>query len=243
LLPDSQPIADVYAIGFQEIVDLNAVNVAMDGKSQKASQFWQEKLFLCLNRSGTKYTMVLTKHLVGILLCIFVKESLLPDLHDVRSTNVSCGVMGMIGNKGAVCIRLCLYDTTICFICSHLAAHRENVAGRNGDFKNISEKAIFEAEGALMADSDYFNRRPKYGDALNIDASYATIDQHDIVFWLGDLNYRIDEKVSLNEVFLKIEQGDLGFLRDRDQLNIERANQVPELKSIRKFRFYDLKND
>ena len=31
---------DIVAVGFQEIVDLNAVNVAVDNKTQQRSQFW-----------------------------------------------------------------------------------------------------------------------------------------------------------------------------------------------------------
>jgi len=37
----------------------------------------------------------------------------------------------MQGNKGGVAVRLRLLDTTICFVCSHLAAHIEDVDGRN----------------------------------------------------------------------------------------------------------------
>ena len=40
----------------------------------------------------------------------------------------------MMGNKGGAAIRMKLMDSTVCFVCSHLAAHRENVAGRNADF-------------------------------------------------------------------------------------------------------------
>jgi phosphatidylinositol-bisphosphatase len=55
------------------------------------------------------------------------------------------------------------------------------------------------------------------------DAKDLLIHQHDIVFWLGDLNYRIDESVQLDDVFNKIENHQLDFLRERDQLNIERS--------------------
>ena len=42
--------ADIYAIGFQEIVDLNAVNVAVDGsKTSSRAQYWEEKLNEALN--------------------------------------------------------------------------------------------------------------------------------------------------------------------------------------------------
>lgn len=40
--------------------------------------------------------------------------------------------------------------------------------------------------------------------------------QADIVFWLGDLNYRIDEKVSDAEVFEMLRKDDLETLRYDD---------------------------
>ena len=55
------------------------------------------------------------------------------------------GVMGMLGNKGGASVRMTVFDSAMCFVCSHLAAHRENVAGRNGDYKNILEKSVFAA--------------------------------------------------------------------------------------------------
>lgn len=40
---------DVVVVGFQEMVDLNAVNVAVENKSQQRSQFWVEKIKSTLN--------------------------------------------------------------------------------------------------------------------------------------------------------------------------------------------------
>ena len=46
----------------------------------------------------------------------------------------------MMGNKGGAAIRMKILDSTVCFVCSHLAAHRENVAGRNADFHKQEEE-------------------------------------------------------------------------------------------------------
>mmetsp|Transcript_4471 Transcript_4471/g.10088 ORF Transcript_4471/g.10088 Transcript_4471/m.10088 type:complete len:903 (+) Transcript_4471:187-2895(+) len=46
---------------------------------------------------------------------------------------------------------------------------------------------------------------------------------HEYVFWMGDLNYRIDDAFSTDQVFKKIAADRLDELRDKDQLNIERA--------------------
>lgn len=41
------------------------------------------------------------------------------------------GIMGVMGNKGAVAISLVLQDTELCFVNSHLAAHDAAVLRRN----------------------------------------------------------------------------------------------------------------
>lgn len=40
---------DVVVVGFQEMVDLNAVNVAVENKSQQRSQFWVDRIRNTLN--------------------------------------------------------------------------------------------------------------------------------------------------------------------------------------------------
>jgi phosphatidylinositol-bisphosphatase len=107
ILPPNHPVSDIYAIGFQEIVDLNAVNVALNsGNTLQRAQFWRENISDCLNsNSGEVFSFVSEKHLVGLYLVIFVKESLFPLVNDVRATSTGVGIMGLMGNKGAVAIR------------------------------------------------------------------------------------------------------------------------------------------
>ena len=73
LLPlNCQTPPDVYAVGFQEIVDLNASNVLLDGsKTTERSKFWQDKIEECLGSKRDKYVLVMSKALVGLLLCIY----------------------------------------------------------------------------------------------------------------------------------------------------------------------------
>jgi phosphatidylinositol-bisphosphatase len=149
LLPKEQTVpSDVYAIGFQEIVDLNAFNVGLDSsKTVQRSAFWQDKIENTLKTTGNRYVLIHEKHLVGLMLCIFVKESIYRYIKDVRSSSTGVGIGGFLGNKGGVSIRMTIYDSSVCFICAHLAAHRDNIAGRNSDYKNISERTLFLVEG------------------------------------------------------------------------------------------------
>lgn len=50
------------------------------------------------------------------------------------------------GNKGAVGVRMKVFDSTMCFVCGHLAAHHANVAGRNDDFATITAKLEFKPD-------------------------------------------------------------------------------------------------
>jgi phosphatidylinositol-bisphosphatase len=122
----------------------------------------------------------MTKQLVGVLLCVYVKKEHVPHVSDVQSGLAGVGMMGMMGNKGGVAIRFNLYDssvshshsalprlplsfsilfsclifiltfTKICIVNSHLNAHFENVARRNQDMKDIARRIIFYNDDASM---------------------------------------------------------------------------------------------
>lgn len=51
---------------------------------------------------------------------------------------------GYLGNKGAVAVRLEVGGrSSLCFVCVHMAAHREQVLARNAEYKLISSKPVF----------------------------------------------------------------------------------------------------
>lgn len=93
---------DIVAVGFQEIVDLNAVNVAVDNKTQQRSQYWVERLRMTLNERQSKdaYVMLTQKSMVGLLICVFVKGKHQNRVRYVNSSAVGVGVLGIAGNKG-----------------------------------------------------------------------------------------------------------------------------------------------
>jgi len=222
--PQQEP--DVVAVGFQEIVDLNAVNVAVDNKTQQRSQFWVERLSATLNdprRTGGDpsrgYVMLASRSMVGLLICVFCKRGHQPRVKHVSAAQVGVGVMGMMGNKGGVSVRMQFYDSTFVFVCTHLAAHRENVTGRNADFANVYNKTTFDIG------EDAIREVIRSGSLSHwaIGSSSVGIEDHDIVFWLGDLNYRIDESMMTEKVLQLSEKCVLDELRYLDQLNVERA--------------------
>jgi phosphatidylinositol-bisphosphatase len=214
------------AVGFQEIVDLNAVNVAVDNKTQQRSQYWVDRLRTTLNAPHRTqnnpqergYALLIQRSLVGLLVCVFVKAPHRNRVKYVSSDSVGVGVMGMMGNKGGVSVRLQFYDSTFCFVCSHLAAHRENIAGRNADYFNVLGKISFDVGEEAVREVIRNGSMSQWASG----SSVVGIADHDIVVWLGDLNYRIDESMPTEKILELSESKQLDDLRMLDQLNLER---------------------
>jgi phosphatidylinositol-bisphosphatase len=224
--PNGEYAPDVVAVGFQEIVDLNAVNVAVDNKTQQRSQYWVDRLRTTLNAPHRTqnnpqergYALLMQRSLVGLLVCVFVKAPHRNRVKYVSSDSVGVGVMGMMGNKGGVSVRLQFYDSTFCFVCSHLAAHRENVAGRNADYFNVLGKVSFDVGEDAVREVIRNGSMSQWASG----SSVVGIADHDIVVWLGDLNYRIDESMPTEKILELSESKQLDDLRMLDQLNLER---------------------
>lgn len=205
-------------------------NVALGGQSGKVSKAWAAMLDTTLNDAarsagagpGGAYELVGTRFLVGVNIAVFVKSSLRPHVGGVQDAEAPVGMMGVMGNKGGVSLRMRLFDSTFCFVCAHLAAHRNAVAQRNADFAAIMAKTEFRDDSRAEAAAAAAAR----GLAVPELGRVGILD-HDFVVWFGDFNYRIVETVSTEKCFELAcgGDGDLEQLRVRDQLNIERAAQ------------------
>lgn len=97
------------------------------------------------------------------------------------------------GNKGGVGVSLIINRTTICFVNSHLAAHQSEVEQRKEDYDQINLRMIFQ-----------------HG------IKRLSINEHHIIFWFGDLNYRIDETSERIKELIEIKKFDR--LVEYDQL-------------------------
>lgn len=75
--------------------------------------------------------------MVGLSIFVFVRADILSRVRGVQARSIARGGGGLLGNKGAVCVRLEVDDTSFCFCSAHLCAHREDVLKRNEDFRLI----------------------------------------------------------------------------------------------------------
>lgn len=189
---ESLPEPDLMVLGFQEIVPLTAQQIVQTDPEKK--RIWETKIVETLDRRPNKkcdYIILRSEQLVGTALIVLVKTELTAVIRNVEATKCKTGLRGMSGNKGAVSVRLEYHDTSFCFITAHLAAGHTNMEERNADYRTI-------------VDGLHFLRG-------------KTIDSHDNVIWLGDMNYRIElENASVRAY---AEDDALDMLLAADQLN------------------------
>ncbi|CAM9934305.1 unnamed protein product [Scytosiphon promiscuus] len=333
---DASDPPDLFVVGFQEVVELSAQNVVMDSfldtQSRTNSLQWFTQVYAFLaqygERHGVRYAMVSEKRLLGTYVLVMAEEAVCSKIGHVQTALVPTGLGGYLGNKGAVAVRMEVGGrSSLCFVCVHMAAHRENVLARNAEYKVVSSRPIFaDTTGRLCIDGaqnakgeeedkdkesrqgigwgSFFSGVAQGGrsggmsptrssevkkairaamafglpkregegagrlsaggksagedNGLGLEDSRSegvstsfgqederedefpwipndegisaglpktkTVLQADIVFWFGDLNYRITEEISDQEVFEMLGRDDLETLRELDQLNIARAS-------------------
>jgi len=225
LLPQDQPLCDIYAIGFQEICELSAVNVVLNGsKSAERVLYWKQKILdvLCSkDGDNNDYTMLSQNHLVGIAQFVFVKNDLVPKVSDLRTVTCGIGLLGFGGNKGAVTTRIVVEETSITFVTSHLRSGAEKLHGRNADVKSIIEKTLLLPNANNVLDDTLLRPSRQY---INSDLiKDLDIKESDYIFWFGDLNYRLDESnLNTDDIWHDVIKGHYAEYLGVDQLSMER---------------------
>ncbi|XP_043910283.1 inositol polyphosphate 5-phosphatase K isoform X2 [Protopterus annectens] len=185
---------DMYVIGLQE-VNSKVLNFISD---MAFDDPWSNFLMDALSLLG--YVKISSLRMQGLLLLIFVKYCHIPFIRDIKSSYTRSGLYGYWGNKGGVAIRLSLYGHMICFLNCHLPAHMENANQRLDTFENILEMQQFPGTKS------------------------PSILDHDVLFWFGDLNFRI-ESHGIHFIREAIDGKRLHLLWDKDQLNIAKKKE------------------
>ena len=191
---------DIIVVGLQEACELNALNILNESQSKSP---WLQFIVSEINShfKFPAYSLILSESLVGIILVVLAKNELTDYMTKIDSQLLRLGLGGYTGNKGAITIRLQLYDSTLCFINAHLAAHSNHTLIRNKQIRKIMNEISFK-----------------------VNEHQTKVEEHDFIFLFGDLNYRINELNSQN-IQDRIFAGNIDQVLEFDQLNNERKNQ------------------
>ena len=168
----------IYVLGLQEIVDLGSATEALRPYTDPhPARKWKQAVSEALPAG---YVKVAEQQLIGLFLVIYASSSIAPTISSVSTTSVGTGVMGIMGNKGAVTARIILGETTrLVFINCHLTSGVEkgNLERRNWDASQILSRTKFE---------------PVYDGGGVMEEFGEGIGDEDFAFWFGDLNYRLE---------------------------------------------------
>uniref|UniRef100_A0A6G3ME01 Inositol polyphosphate 5-phosphatase OCRL-1 (Trinotate prediction) n=1 Tax=Henneguya salminicola TaxID=69463 RepID=A0A6G3ME01_HENSL len=189
---------DIICLGFQE-VDMSVTSIVLgDNVDRNLFEFDVYNIL----PDFLNYYILQSKHIGGLSMIVFAKNCLKPQIINIISKSIPLGPIYM-ANKGAVSISILTRKNSFCFVCAHLPAHGKNVSARNEAYAIIMSKMQF-----------------KHSEVKDL-----TILDHDIIYWFGDLNYRIDsESVPTN--FSSITKDDITVFIQQDQLLNCRLNST-----------------
>ena len=192
-----QSPADVFCVGLQEAVPLNAKNAL--GVSRLATQRAQRALAMLQAALNALYREDYVAAdepvvLVGLCLIVLVRPSWYPKkvVHDTAAVG-----FGGLGNKGAVALRMQLRSATLCLITVHLPA------GSSSEATTAREMALAECMMNL-------------GIKLQKAGAMAPL-AHDLCVVLGDYNSRVGVPRDVAEKAILAGQG-LSTLLATDEL-------------------------
>ncbi|KAF8655019.1 hypothetical protein AX16_003289 [Volvariella volvacea WC 439] len=182
---------DIFVFGFQEL-DLSTEALLITTSTFREDA-WTTAIFAALGEKAIKYEKLASKQLVGMLITIIVRKSMKSNFKEVKSTSAGAGILGLMGNKGGAAIRLeysppptqgldlkSPLRTIFTFVNAHLAAFDEMYERRNADYQDLCKRLTFPT-GVIAQPTTVATGLDRY-----------TIFDTDVLFWIVNLNYRVD---------------------------------------------------
>lgn len=195
-VPDIDSISEFFPRG----VDVAVVGVQECGSTmfKKFGKYLDEaadkKGFVRSLTSSVSNKLILQKQIKIYLYIVKGSEieARMVDKYQIQTTKALGGLLSL-GFKGGAGFTVDIAGSRLTFISAHLAAHMRKLNRRNADTK------------AILAESNMVNK--------NFDATMTS----DHVFFLGDLNYRVDPKLVANRVYDDVpDEEQTGFEEDHE---------------------------
>lgn len=176
-------VHDIYAISVQEAERSIAASVLNWSKPK-----WEAALraaFMIHGRDGDEYCLLSTQDVGATQIALVARRRLLPQIRLVRQAFVTAGyVCGLLPNKGGAAIACNIGATSMLFVGAHLAPHAKAMRYRDHQFRSIDRalhsKLVSGVGGCCGC--DWSSSR---------DSGATASSAFDRVFWMGDLNYRV----------------------------------------------------
>lgn len=183
---------DVFIVGLQEMVKLNAKSV-IQGKDKERALLWERIVTNSLCKKS-KYVCVSKKVMVGCYILLYIRDVHKDRINQIRTSKVKTGFGGQSGNKGSVAIRFNFDNSSFAFINCHLSSGQSQMSERLEDLREIYKKS--------------FDCSQKYQDFM--------IKSHDYKFIFGDLNFRIN--LPYETCKEEVRKKNYSYLQSKDQL-------------------------
>ncbi|XP_057520321.1 type I inositol polyphosphate 5-phosphatase 2 isoform X1 [Amaranthus tricolor] len=153
------------------------------------------------SRARPKYVRIVSKQMVGIYISVWIRKKLRRHISNLKVLPVGVGLMGYMGNKGCISVSMSLYQSRLCFVCSHLTSGH-----KDGD------------QHKRNANVHEILRRTRFSPIIDNNQPH-NIPSHDQIFWFGDLNYRLN--MTDSEIRKHVANKQWSELLNNDQLTKE----------------------
>uniref|UniRef100_A0A3P8TS77 phosphatidylinositol-3,4,5-trisphosphate 5-phosphatase n=1 Tax=Amphiprion percula TaxID=161767 RepID=A0A3P8TS77_AMPPE len=154
------------------------------------------------NITNISFKQVAINTLWNIRIVVLAKPEHENRISHVFTDSVKTGIANTLGNKGAVGISFMFNGTSFGFVNSHLTSGSEKKLRRNQNYINILR---------------FLNLGDKKLNPFDITHQFTHL------FWLGDLNYRVEfPSTEAEYIVTKIKQQQYQELLSKDQLSMEK---------------------
>ncbi|KAH9577535.1 Endonuclease/exonuclease/phosphatase [Trypanosoma melophagium] len=217
--PPVLPIADFPDLVVVSLQEVEMGGVVLVREYTETGVSWAEAIVEALNKASEHklwYRKLKMVQLVGLVLIVVIRVEHANYVINVRASLTRTGAMrGVWGNKGSVGLRATIYGKRFLLIAAHFVAHKHNERTRRFNYYASLRDLRFEAQvdvddetevlqmfstfatdsdqirGAIANHSAWARLFGQFRRYPSIGIERRVLDQHDYVFFLGDLNSRL----------------------------------------------------